>query len=151
VYYLPDERVVRHIGEFLNTMKTTAMRDIYEAGFDEDVRTESSANRCPECDGHVTAKIKKAVCEDCGIVVLENSEWFLPLLLGQLDDSVPVRRERASPDSSVEHRIATERTLDERPRRGRRRHPPSNVVPTRSADAASANRSRCSSRQSKYR
>ncbi|MUW13438.1 hypothetical protein GJ633_01305, partial [Halorubrum sp. CBA1125] len=34
-------------------VRTMATRDIYETGFDEDVRTESSANQCPECDGRV--------------------------------------------------------------------------------------------------
>ena len=38
-----------------NTVRTMATRDIYESGFDEDVRTESSANQCPECDGRVNS------------------------------------------------------------------------------------------------
>jgi len=46
-----------------------AIRDIYETGFDEDVQTESSANRCPECDGCVTTNVKETVCEDCGLVI----------------------------------------------------------------------------------
>jgi len=31
----------------LNTVRSMATRDIYETGFDEDVRAESSANQCP--------------------------------------------------------------------------------------------------------
>ncbi|MCD2203801.1 transcription initiation factor IIB [Halobacterium sp. KA-6] len=49
-----------------------ATRDIYETGFDEDVRTESSANQCPECDGRVTTNAVKTVCEDCGLVIDEQ-------------------------------------------------------------------------------
>jgi transcription initiation factor TFIIB len=46
-----------------------ATRDIYETGFDEDVLTDSSANQCPECDGHVTTNVKETVCKDCGLVI----------------------------------------------------------------------------------
>jgi hypothetical protein len=61
-------------------VRTIAIRDIYETGFDEDVRTESSTNQCPECNGHVTTNTKKTVCEDCGLVIEEErldhgSEW----------------------------------------------------------------------------
>lgn len=49
-----------------------ATRDIYETGFDEDVQTESSANQCPECHGHVTTNVKETVCEDCGLVIEEQ-------------------------------------------------------------------------------
>jgi len=49
-----------------------ATRDIYESGFDEDVRTESSANQCPECDGRVTTNAVETVCEDCGLVIDEQ-------------------------------------------------------------------------------
>lgn len=49
-----------------------AIRDIYETGFDEDVQTDSSTNRCPECDGHVTTNVKETVCEDCGLVIQEQ-------------------------------------------------------------------------------
>jgi len=49
-----------------------ATRDIYETSFDEDVHTESSANQCPECDGHVTTNVKETVCEDCGLVIEEQ-------------------------------------------------------------------------------
>ncbi|MGQ4557245.1 TFIIB-type zinc ribbon-containing protein [Halobellus sp. GM3] len=49
-----------------------ATRDIYETGFDEDVRTESSANQCPECDGRVTTNAAETVCEDCGLVIDEQ-------------------------------------------------------------------------------
>jgi len=55
-----------------NTVRTMATRDIYESGFDEDVRTESSANQCPECDGRVTTNAVETVCEDCGLVVDEQ-------------------------------------------------------------------------------
>lgn len=55
-----------------NTVRTMATRDIYESGFDEDVRTESSANQCPECDGRVTTNAVKTVCEDCGLVIDEQ-------------------------------------------------------------------------------
>ncbi len=56
----------------LNTVRTMATRDIYETGFDEDVRTESSANQCPECDGRVTTNAVETVCEDCGLVIDEQ-------------------------------------------------------------------------------
>jgi transcription initiation factor TFIIB len=49
-----------------------ATRDIYESGFDEDVRTESSRNQCPECDGRVTTNAVETVCEDCGLVIDEQ-------------------------------------------------------------------------------
>jgi len=49
-----------------------ATRDIYATGFDEDVYTESSANQCPECHGHVTTNVKETVCEDCGLVIEEQ-------------------------------------------------------------------------------
>ncbi len=49
-----------------------AIRDIYETGFDEDVQTESSANQCPECNGHVTTNVKETICEDCGLVIEEQ-------------------------------------------------------------------------------
>jgi transcription initiation factor TFIIB len=52
--------------------RTMATRDIYETGFDEDVRPESSANQCPECDGLVTTNVKETVCEDCGLVIEEQ-------------------------------------------------------------------------------
>jgi len=55
-----------------NTVRTMATRDIYESGFDEDVRTESSANQCPECDGRVTTNVVETVCEDCGLVINEQ-------------------------------------------------------------------------------
>jgi transcription initiation factor TFIIB len=48
----------------LNTVRTMATRDIYEIGFDEDVKTDSSTNQCPECDGQVTTNVKETVCED---------------------------------------------------------------------------------------
>jgi len=54
------------------TVRTMATRDIYESGFDEDVRTESSANQCPECDGRVTTNAVETVCEDCGLVIDEQ-------------------------------------------------------------------------------
>ena len=57
---------------FRNTVRTMATRDIYETSFDEDVRTESSANQCPECDGRVTTNAVETVCEDCGLVVDEQ-------------------------------------------------------------------------------
>jgi len=56
----------------LDTVRTMATRDIYETGFDEDVRTESSANQCPECDGRVTTNAVETVCEDCGLVIDEQ-------------------------------------------------------------------------------
>jgi transcription initiation factor TFIIB len=49
-----------------------ATRDIYESGFDEDVRAESSANQCPECDGRVTTNAVETICEDCGLVIDEQ-------------------------------------------------------------------------------
>ncbi|SFP97580.1 transcription initiation factor TFIIB [Halolamina pelagica] len=55
-----------------NTVRTMATRDIYENGFDEDIRTESSANQCPECDGRVTTNAVETVCEDCGLVIDEQ-------------------------------------------------------------------------------
>jgi len=56
----------------LNTVRTMATRDIYETGFDEDVRSASSANQCPECDGWVATNAVETVCEDCGIVIDEQ-------------------------------------------------------------------------------
>ena len=56
----------------LNTVSTMATRDIYETGFDEDVRTESSTNQCPECDGRVTTNAIETVCEGCGLVIDEQ-------------------------------------------------------------------------------
>jgi len=58
----------------LNTMKTMATRDIYETDFDEDVQTESNANQCPECDGHVTTNTVETVCEDCGLLVIDEQQ-----------------------------------------------------------------------------
>jgi hypothetical protein len=55
-----------------NTVRAMATRDIYETSFDEDVRTESSANQCPECDGRVTTNAVETVCEDCGLVIDEQ-------------------------------------------------------------------------------
>ena len=55
-----------------NTVRMMATRDIYETGFDEDVRTELSANQCPECDGRVTTNAVETVCEDCGLVIDEQ-------------------------------------------------------------------------------
>ena len=49
-----------------------AIRDIYETSFDEDVRTDTESNQCPECDGHVITNIKETVCEDCGLVIDEQ-------------------------------------------------------------------------------
>ena len=49
-----------------------ATRDIYETSFDEDIQTESNANQCPECDGHVTTNAVETVCEDCGFVIHEQ-------------------------------------------------------------------------------
>jgi transcription initiation factor TFIIB len=49
-----------------------ATRDIYETCFNKDVHTESSANQCPECDGHATTNLKETVCEDCGLVIEEQ-------------------------------------------------------------------------------
>ncbi|MDR5657823.1 TFIIB-type zinc ribbon-containing protein [Halodesulfurarchaeum sp. HSR-GB] len=49
-----------------------ATRDIYETGFDEDVKMESSANQCPECDGRVTTNAVETVCEDCDLVIDEQ-------------------------------------------------------------------------------
>jgi transcription initiation factor TFIIB len=49
-----------------------ATRDIYETGFDEDVRTESNANQCPECDGRVTTNAVDTVCEGSGLVIDEQ-------------------------------------------------------------------------------
>jgi transcription initiation factor TFIIB len=49
-----------------------ATRDVYETGFDEDVQTDLSTNQCPECDGHVSTKVKETICEDCGLVIEEQ-------------------------------------------------------------------------------
>jgi len=56
----------------LNTVRTMAIRDIYETDFDEDVQTESSANLCPECDGRVTTNAVETICEECGLVIDEQ-------------------------------------------------------------------------------
>jgi len=55
-----------------NTVRTMTTRDIYESGFDEDIRAESSASRCPECDGRVATNAVETVCEDCGLVIDEQ-------------------------------------------------------------------------------
>ncbi len=55
-----------------NTVRTMATRDIYETGFDKDVRTESSANQCPECDGWVMTNAAETVCKDCGLIIDEQ-------------------------------------------------------------------------------
>jgi transcription initiation factor TFIIB len=55
-----------------NTVRTMATRGIYETCFDEDIRAESSANQCPECDGRVTTNAVETVCEDCGLVIDEQ-------------------------------------------------------------------------------
>lgn len=49
-----------------------ATRDIYETTFDEDVRTETESNQCPECNGRVTTNVVETICEDCGLVVDEQ-------------------------------------------------------------------------------
>ena len=49
-----------------------SIRNIYESGFDEDVRTDSNANQCPECDGRVTTNAVETICEDCGLVIGEQ-------------------------------------------------------------------------------
>jgi len=49
-----------------------ATREIYETTFDEDIRTESESNQCPECDGRVTTNAVETVCEDCGLVINEQ-------------------------------------------------------------------------------
>jgi transcription initiation factor TFIIB len=53
-------------------VRTIAIRDIYETGFDEDIQMESSANQCSECDGRVTTNAVETVCEDCGLVIDEQ-------------------------------------------------------------------------------
>ncbi|MFQ3320238.1 MAG: transcription initiation factor TFIIB [Natronomonas sp.] len=60
------------LASILNTVRTMAIRDIYETDFDEDVQTESSANQCPECDGRVTTNAVETICEDCGLVIDEQ-------------------------------------------------------------------------------
>ncbi|AWB28421.1 transcription initiation factor IIB [Halococcoides cellulosivorans] len=49
-----------------------ATRDIYDTGFDEDIRTDSSANHCPECDGRVSTNAIETLCEDCGLVIQDQ-------------------------------------------------------------------------------
>ncbi len=49
-----------------------AIRSIYENGFDEEVRTETNTNQCPECAGWVTTNAVETVCEDCGLVIDEQ-------------------------------------------------------------------------------
>jgi transcription initiation factor TFIIB len=56
-----------------------ASRDIYETTFDEDVQ-RNDHNTCPECDGRVTANAHETVCDDCGLVIEDQSidhgpEW----------------------------------------------------------------------------
>ncbi|GAB7011348.1 transcription initiation factor IIB family protein [Halorubrum trueperi] len=60
------------LASILNTVRTMAIRDIYETDFDEDVQTESNPNQCPECDGRVTTNTVETVCEDCGLVIDEQ-------------------------------------------------------------------------------
>jgi len=45
----------------------TKLGDIYETGFDENVRADSSPNQCPECDGRATTNAVETVCEDCSL------------------------------------------------------------------------------------
>lgn len=57
-----------------------ASRNIYKSSFDEDVRTDSCANQCPECEGWVTTNSVETVCEDCGLIIEEakidhGPEW----------------------------------------------------------------------------
>ena len=49
-----------------------AIRNIHETGFDEDVRTELSANQYLERDGRVTTNAVETICEDCGLVIDEQ-------------------------------------------------------------------------------
>jgi len=56
----------------VNMVITMATRDIYETSFDEDVRAESNANQCPECNGRVTTNAVETVCEDCGLIIDEQ-------------------------------------------------------------------------------
>jgi len=49
-----------------------AIRDIYEAGFDEDIQTDSSTNQCPECDEHITTNVRETVSKEYGTVIEEQ-------------------------------------------------------------------------------
>lgn len=48
-----------------------SLRDIYEAGFDEDDGRTVPQNTCPECDGAVHTEGGETACDDCGLVVDE--------------------------------------------------------------------------------
>jgi len=45
--------------------------DNYETGLHEDIQRESGVNKCPECDRHVTTRVKETVCKDCGLIIKE--------------------------------------------------------------------------------
>lgn len=44
-----------------NVIVISLPEEIEEACFDEDIQTDTRANQCPECNGHVTTKVKETV------------------------------------------------------------------------------------------
>ncbi|WP_254547331.1 transcription initiation factor IIB [Halomarina pelagica] len=53
-----------------------ATRHIYETGFDEDASTGNTP--CPECGGQVRTNRVETVCEDCGLVIDEQTIDYGP-------------------------------------------------------------------------
>ena len=52
---------------------TTTERAIYETTFDEDVQPDSNATQCPECSGRVTTNTVETACNDCGLVINDQT------------------------------------------------------------------------------
>jgi len=60
------------LGEFPEHDENDGNQRHLRNGLRRDVQTESNANQCPECDGHVTTNTVETVCEDCGLVIDEQ-------------------------------------------------------------------------------
>jgi transcription initiation factor TFIIB len=74
-------------------------RDIYESTFDEDVQ-HTSTNTCPECDGRVTANVHETVCDECGLVLNDETIDRGPEWRAVGDDS---RRRTGGPNTVARH------------------------------------------------
>jgi transcription initiation factor TFIIB len=85
-----------------------ATRDIYESGFDENVRTESSVKQCPECDGRVTTNAYKTLNEELGLPAEPVSpSMFVPCLTSDLECPDKIRRRARAPAEQAEQRDVT--------------------------------------------
>ena len=78
-----------------------ASRDIYGRRFDEDVQ-QNGHNTCPECDGRVTTNSHETVCDDCGLVIVEQRvdrgpDWR------SFDDEQDDGRHTGSPNTVARH------------------------------------------------